>query len=355
MTLEELLDHPCAWFVDHDCGEVAISSRVRLARNLEGYAFPAMARHEELLEIRSGVLGTLSGLGFFEDGWVAETDAVAALERMLLFERSLMSREHVENTDTGGIGVSRNEQDVVMVNEEDHLRLQVVRPGLSLTEAWEEMEGLDDALDEALSYASSEQYGYLTSCPSNTGTGMRAGVMLHLPGLALMDEIRPVMRGLAKMGLAVRGPGGEGSEVDGFLYQISNQVTLGRSESEILQELDEVVNELVAHEYNARLRLNETRPNGLRDKVGRAAGVLQHAWELPSKEALDMLALVRLGLAMELLRLDDPHCIERLMVAVRPAHLQKAAGKTLNPEERDRFRAELVRSKLADLRKGPKL
>lgn len=217
------------------------------------------------------------------------------------------------------------------------------------------MEELDDALDEKLPYAASEKYGFLTSCPSNTGTGMRAGVMLHLPGLALMDEIRPVIRGLSKIGLAVRGPGGEGSDVDGFLYQISNQVTLGRSERDILEELDEVVNELITHEGNARQRLLENRPNGLRDKVGRAAGVLQHAWELPSKEALDLLALVRLGLAMELLALDEPHGIESLMVAVRPAHLQKAAGKPLKPEERDRFRAELVRSRLADLRKGPKL
>ena len=355
MTLQELIDHPCAWFVDHACGEVAISSRIRLARNVAGYPFPSRAEPVQLREIRHNVLRTLSQLDLFDQGWVSETDDVSARDRMLLFERSLMSREHMENEESGAIGVSRDEQDVVMVNEEDHLRLQVVRPGLSLESAWEEMQTLDASMEEHVDYAFSSKYGYLTCCPSNTGTGLRAGVMLHLPGLALLDEVRPVMRGLAKMGLAVRGPGGEGSDADGFLYQVSNQVTLGRSEQDIIGELHQVVDELVTHEYNARLRLEEVRPNGLRDKVGRAAGILQNAWELSSKEALDLLAMVRLGLAMDLLAVEEEHVVERLMIEVRPAHLQKLAGKELNPGERDRFRALRVRSKLAELRKGPKL
>lgn len=355
MTLEELLDHPCAWFVDHACEEIAISSRIRLARNLAGYPFPDRANGSQKNEIRRQVLDVLGQTGPFETGLLAPTEDMTPFERQLLFERSLISREHAERDEGGAIAVSRDEQDVVMVNEEDHLRLQVVRSGLSLYETWDEMTRLDDALDDKVDYAFAEPYGFLTCCPSNTGTGMRAGVMLHLPGLALMDEIRPVMRGLSKMGLAVRGLGGEGSEADGFLFQISNQITLGRTEEEILEELNERVAELIQHEIHARARLAENRPNGLRDKIGRAAGVLQNAWELQSKEALDLLSLVRLGVAMELLKLDTPHLIEQLMIEVRPCHLQKLAEKDLNPAERDRFRAEWVRSKLADLTKGPKL
>lgn len=355
MTLEELLDHPCAWFVDHACGEIAISSRIRLARNLAGYPFPARASGSQKNEIREQVLDALRGISPFERGLLQSTEDISPFERQLLFERSLISREHAEQDEGAAIAVSRDEQDVVMVNEEDHLRLQVVRSGLSLQETWNEMARLDDALDETIDYAFAEPYGYLTCCPSNTGTGMRAGVMLHLPGLAILDEIRPVMRGLGKMGLAVRGLGGEGSEADGFLFQISNQITLGRCEEEILEELQDIVTQLIQHEVHARARLAENRPNGLRDKIGRAAGVLQNAWELPSKEALDLLSLVRLGVAMELLTLDTPHVIEQLMIEVRPCHLQKLAEKDLNPAERDRFRAEWVRSKLADLSKGPKL
>jgi len=355
MTLEELLDHPCAWFVDHACGEIAISSRIRLARNVAGFPFPTRASGAQKNEIRQEILQVLRETDPFDSGLLAATEDMSPFERQLLFERSLISREHAELDEGGALAVSRDEQDVVMVNEEDHLRLQVVRSGLSLHETWEEMTRLDDAIDDKIDYAFAEPYGFLTCCPSNTGTGMRAGVMLHLPGLALLEEIRPVMRGLAKMGLAVRGLGGEGSEADGFLFQISNQITLGKAEEDILDDLNSIVTELIQHEIHARARLAENRPNGLRDKIGRAAGVLQNAWELQSKEALDLLSLVRLGVAMDLLKLDTPHVIEQLMIEVRPCHLQKLAEKELNPAERDRFRAEWVRSKLADLSKGPKL
>jgi len=355
MTLEELLDHPCAWFVDHKSEEIAISSRIRLARNVADAPFPNRARPEQKADIQENLLKILRRQDRFSQGWTAKSEEVKDADRMLLFERSLISREHAETDSGGGIGVSRDEQDVVMINEEDHLRLQVVRSGFSLREAWEEMAALDDALEAEIPYAFSPKYGYLTCCPSNAGTGMRAGVMMHLPGLALMEEIRPVMRGLNKMGLAVRGPGGEGSDAEGFLFQVSNQITLGRSEEDILRNLSEVVEELTAHERNARQRLTQNRPNGVRDKVGRAAGILQNAWELNSKEALELLALVRLGLAMKLLKLKTPHVVEQLMVEVRPAHLQRLAGRELTPEERDRFRAEWVRSKLAELTKGPKL
>lgn len=355
MTLDELLDRTCAWFTDHESTEIAISSRIRLARNIDGHSFPAGADAEERRQVLDQLLEVLGDLPFFADGLLIGMDDLTDLQKALLFERSLISREHAEQGQGSGLGISASEQDVVMINEEDHLRLQVVRPGLSLKDAWSEMAALDDALEEHVNFAFSERYGYMTSCPSNAGTGLRAGVMLHLPGLALMEEIRPVIRGLGKIGLAVRGLGGEGSEADGFLYQVSNQITLGRSETQIVDELDEIVRELINHERNARIRLEEGKPELLRDRVGRAAGTLRNAWMLPSKEALDLLSLVRLGLASDLLELDEPHGVENLMVKVRPAHLQRLTGRKLEPDERDRYRAGLVRSGLADLRKGNKL
>jgi protein arginine kinase len=355
MTIEELLDAPCTWFLDHDPSEIAISSRIRLARNIEGIPFPAHAKAKPRASICEHTLAMLRGSTHFEGGSFFRVDELSALQKAMLYERSLISKELAEEGEQSGLAVSADLRDVVMINEEDHLRLQVMRSGLSLNEIWTEISAVDDELEEVLEIAFSDRFGYLTCCPTNTGTGMRAGVMLHLPGLVLMEEIRPVLRGLGKLGLAVRGSGGEGSDADGFLYQISNQITLGRSEEAIIQDIQEVVGELILHEQNARLRLEETKPAALRDRVGRALGILQQAWILTSKEALDLLAIVRLGLSLDLLELDQAHEVEQLMVEVRPAHLQKLAVKELSADQRDIFRAEWVRSKLAELKKGRKL
>lgn len=355
MTIEELLDCPCTWFFDHDPSDIAISSRIRLARNLEGIPFPAHASAEQRLDVRSHTLEVLGRNPHFQDGSFFELDGFTDFQKALLFERSLISKDLASESEQGGLAVSKDLQDVVMINEEDHLRLQVMRAGFCLEEVWKEIVAVDDDLEASMAVAFSEEFGYLTCCPTNTGTGMRAGVMLHLPGLVLMEEIRPVIRGLGKIGLAVRGLGGEGSDADGFLYQISNQITLGRSEEDIIREMREVVEEIILHETNARLRLEQSKPAWLRDRVGRAYGVLRNSRILASKEALDLLALVRLGLALDLLIWDESHQVEQLMVDVRPAHLQKCAQRTLTMEQRDIFRAEWVRSKLADLKKGRKL
>lgn len=355
MTIEELLNTPCTWFFDHDPSDIAISSRIRLARNLQGIPFPAHASKDQRITLRNQALEVLKDNAHFKRGSFFDLENLSAIEKTLLFERSLISSDLAEECEEAGLAVSSDLKDVVMVNEEDHLRLQVMRAGFCLREVWEEVSSVDQDLEETMEVAFSEEMGYLTCCPTNTGTGMRAGVMLHLPGLVLMEEIRPVIRGLGKIGLAVRGSGGEGSDADGFLYQISNQITLGRTEEEIIAEIEDVVNELVIHEKNARIRLEESKPAWLRDRVGRAYGVLRNARVLASKEALDLLAMVRLGLALDLLSWDKSHQIEQLMVDVRPAHLQKCAGNELSMEQRDIFRAEWVRSRLADLQKGRRL
>ena len=355
MTIEELLDHPCTWFFGHDPSEIAISSRIRLARNLDGIPFPAHASPEQRKNLRDHALTVLQNSVHFKSGSFFEMDRLSEAQKALLYERSLISKDLADESAQAGLAVSEDLRDVVMINEEDHLRLQVMRSGFCLEEVWQEIVAVDDELEASLNMAFSEEYGYLTCCPTNTGTGMRAGVMLHLPGLVLMEEIRPVIRGLGKIGLAVRGSGGEGSEADGFLYQISNQITLGHREEDVISEIREVVEEMITHEQNARLRLEESKPAWLRDRVGRAYGVLRNARVLSSKEALDLLAMLRLGLALELLEWDAPHQVEQLMVDVRPGHLQKCAEQELPAEARDIFRAEWVRSRLADLKKGRKL
>lgn len=355
MTIDELIESPCTWFFDHDPSDIAISSRIRLARNLEGFPFPAHASSEQKNSLKMHSLEVLKKNPHFKKGSFFEMNDLSPLQKTLLYERSLISKDLAEDCEESGLAVSEDLRDVVMVNEEDHLRLQVMRSGFCLNEVWKEISSIDDDLEASMEVAFSEEVGYLTCCPTNTGTGMRAGVMLHLPGLVLMEEIRPVIRGLGKMGLAVRGSGGEGSDADGFLYQISNQITLGKTEAEILQEIQDVVNEMILHEVNARLRLEESKPAWLRDRVGRAYGVLKNSRVLASKEALDLLAMVRLGLALDLLEWDTSHQVEQLMVDVKPAHLQKCAGRNLSADERDIFRAEWVRSKLAELKKGTTL
>jgi len=355
MTIEELLDAPCTCFFDHDPSDIAISSRIRLARNLEGIPFPAHASADQRRDLRNHTLEVLRKNAHFKQGSFFEMDGFTDSQKALLFERSLISKDLAEESEQAGLAVSQDVCDVVMINEEDHLRLQVMRSGLCLDEVWQKICAVDDDLEASMEVAFSEEYGYLTCCPTNTGTGMRAGVMLHLPGLVLLEEIRPVIRGLGKIGLAVRGSGGEGSDADGFLYQISNQITLGKSEEEVIQEIQDVVEEMITHEQNARIRLEESKPAWLRDRVGRAYGVLRNARVLNSKEALDLLAMIRLGLALDLLEWEDTYHVEQLMVDVRPAHLQKCANRTLGADQRDIFRAEWVRSRLAELKKGRKL
>ena len=237
-----------------------------------------------------------------------------------------------------------------MVNEEDHLRLQAMKPGLDLRATWSRVSELDTEVEAVLDLAFSPRLGYLTACPTNIGTGMRASVMLHLPGLVLMNEINPVIKGMGKIGLAVRGLWGEGTEATGNMFQISNQITLGEREEDIVTNIEQIVTEIIEHEKNARLRLAEKKDSVLRDHVGRAFGILSHAHILSSKEALDLLSGLRLGVDLGILKLSDRRAIDELLLLTQPGHLQKMDDKMLKTKERDRARARLVRAKLASVR-----
>lgn len=352
MKVDDLMNRPSAWLAapNGPGTEVVISSRIRLARNVRDAAFPGWAGDDETMRLFRRLRQALGSVSALRDGVFWDVSALEALERHLLRERHLISSELAARKSGSGVAVSADETVSVMVNEEDHLRLQIMRPGLDLSAMWDVADRLDSEIEALIPFAFSPRLGFLTACPTNVGTGLRASVMLHLPALRLLDEMEPVNKGLDKIGLAVRGMFGEGTEASGNMFQISNQSTLGESEREIIQRLLQVVGELIGHEQNARQRLLEGSADRLRDHIGRAIGVLTYAYLLPSAEALDALSAVRLGMEMDLVRGAPAATINEVVMMTQPAHLQKLSGQLLDAAERDRQRARMIRGKLPAIR-----
>lgn len=346
MKVEELLKHPGAWLaVGTDTGPV-ISSRIRLARNLLSAAYPGWAGEEECERIWQELRPLLSSLKSLAPALEIGMADLDELDKQILFERHLISREQADKGKGSGLVLRSDEHLSAMVNEEDHLRLQGMRPGLDLRGIWNQIDGLDSEIERHVDYAFSAKLGYLTACPTNVGTGLRASVMLHLPGLVLMNEIGPVIKGMGKIGLAVRGLWGEGTEAIGNMFQISNQMTLGETEDHLITNIEQIVQEIIEHENNARARLMDRKETVVRDHVGRAFGILGHAHILTSKEGLDLLSGLRLGIDLGILTGVERRAIDELLLLTQPGHLQKMEHKALKPKERDRFRARLVRERL---------
>jgi protein arginine kinase len=343
MTLNELLQRHGGWLESGPEEGPVISSRVRLARNLRDTTFPGWASKDIRNRVWNDVLGAVDSMPDRARFMCWRMDELSSLDRELLFERHLISRDLAERQAGSGVFVDEDECRAVMVNEEDHIRLQSLQPGMNLRKAWETADEFDNALEATLSYAFSSKLGYLTACPSNVGTGMRASVMLHLPGLCLTEEIKPVINAVSKIGLAVRGLWGEGSEASGHMFQISNQITLGRPETEIIANLEQIVLEVIEHEKNARARLMEKQEIRVHDHVGRAYGILANAALMTTGEALDLLSALRMGIDLGLLPGIVRREIDLLFIRIHPAHLQKVAGVVLSSEERDIKRAQLVR------------
>jgi len=350
MKLAELLSRPSSWIACDDPEGVVISSRIRLARNLRGHSFPGWADEDENVAVWGMIEPILTGLPALPECVAIAMGDLTKIDRSVLFERHLISREHSEKTRGSGLLISINESVSIMVNEEDHLRIQVIAAGLELEKSWAKINTLDSEIEARVRYAFSPRLGYLTSCPSNVGTGLRASAMVHLSGLTLMEESAPVIKGCTKMGLAVRGLDGEGSDALGHIFQISNQVTLGRSEEDLVHELIEIMREVVNHEHNARIRLRQKRPEVLHNYVGRALGILRHAYILTSKESIEFLSALRLGVAMGLVQGITRTAVDECMLMTRPAHLQHTEGRKLKAGERDKFRANFVRTALAQAR-----
>lgn len=324
-----------------------LSSRIRLARNLRGVPFPDKAspavRKEVVARVREAAREPLP-----EQQLLAEC---TPLYRQQLFEDHLISHALLEGRPESAVCMSRDRQRAAMVNEEDHLRIQALRPGLGLREAWADADALDDELERLLDYAFSAALGYLTSCPSNVGTGLRASVLMHLPALVLMNEMDPIVNGLGKIGLAVRGRWGEGTAALGHMFQISNQLTLGMPETRTVEDLEAIVREIAGHEQNARDRLRQERKTFAEDLAARAEGILGAARLMTAQEALERLSELRLGIALGLVPGIGMPQVDRLLLDVQPAHLQAAVGRNMTAEERDVERARRLRD---ELRRAPK-
>ncbi len=350
MNINDLITQPTAWLPrSADDGGIVVSSRIRLARNLKDTAFPGWAGETESTRIWDNLQTILREAKALKHPFAVDMGDCSTLDRHILFERHLISRELAERKAGSGLLLRRDESLSVMVNEEDHVRMQALRPGLDLNGAWLEATTLDNELEQAVDFAFSPQLGYLTACPSNVGTGLRASVMLHVPGLVMVKEMNAVVKGMAKIGLAVRGLWGEGSEASGHLFQLSNQMTLGEAEEEIIANLEQIVLEIVEHEQNARWRLFEQNEAYLQDRIWRACGILEHARILNSKEALDLLSDLRLGINMGIVKQWPHRIVNDLLVQTQPGHLQKRQGRRLKPAERDVARATQVREQLTTM------
>jgi protein arginine kinase len=326
--------------------DIVISSRIRLARNLAAFPFSNRATAYQKTEIENLLRERIAKLEFDPRLEYVNVPSLTALDRQFLVERQLISRELASSDGPRGVALVPRETVSLMVNEEDHLRLQVMRSGFALDEAWQDIDRVDDMLEQRVSYAFSEEFGYLTACPTNVGTGMRASVMLHLPALDWTKSIEKVFRALQKINLAVRGLYGEGSRASGHFYQISNQVTLGKSESKILEEIREVVPTMITYERQARATLLRESRQLLQDRISRAYGTLCNATMMTSEETMDLLSSVRLGVNLGLLddvRIDT---VNELFIHTQPAHLQKLRGELLDSEERNTARARYLRSRL---------
>lgn len=350
MILDDMVRRHGSWLEAGINEGPVISSRIRLARNMEEYCFPGWASEEQNHAVWKQVSTIFENMSQNFICWsMTETPE---LEKEILFERHLISQELAGQDDSCGVFVTPDECLSIMVNEEDHVRIQSLQPGLNLQGAWQAADRIDDQLEEELNYAFSPKLGYLTSCPSNVGTGMRASVMLHLPGLVLIKEMEPVINGISKIGLAVRGMWGEGTEAAGNMFQISNQSTLGRREDEIIAHLEQIVLELVGHETDARERLRKEQPLIVEDQVARAFGILSNARLLSSIETLNLMSTLRLGLDMGMLDQFSRRELDMLFISIQPAHLQKLENKDLDPEERDVVRAHMLRKFMENATKG---
>jgi protein arginine kinase len=350
MAFRNILSKTSDWLRgDGPHHQIVVSSRVRLARNLRGMAFPGWAKKAERATILEKIRPTVEALPEMGDAYSLLCQELTALEKQVLVERHLISREHALRGVGSAVVMNRRQNLSIMINEEDHLRMQALRSGLQLRAAYKAINKVDTELEECLDFAFDSTLGYLTACPSNVGTGMRASAMLHVPGLVLSEQINQVIQAVNKIGLAVRGLYGEGTEALGNLFQISNQTTLGEKEEDIVDRLQKVILQIIEHEQNARQTLIQRRSKTLLDNIGRSYGILRHSHSMSSKEALNLLSLAKLGFDLGFYPNEMRAVADELFMETQPAHLQKDWHQKLAAEERDVLRAEIIRKKLENL------
>lgn len=324
---------------------IVLSTRIRLARNLARHPFPGWAKESQRREILTLCERALTSLDVFQRGTFLEMETLSGLDRQVLVERHLVSLELTREKQGAGVVFSRDQSYAVMVNEEDHLRIQVLRGGFRLKPLWKSANDLDSAIEHKLDFAFSPTLGYLTACPTNLGTALRASAMLHLPALVMAGHMDKVVRMVNQVGMAVRGLFGEGSDAKGSIFQISNQQTLGESEEEILKRLQNVLQAIIRQETNARQKLLEDDRMKFFDRIGRALGIIRHAYMLSSEESMNLLSLMRLAVDVGMFPPAVRTLVDRLFIEAQPAHVQAACRGEMKAEARDRARAQLIRER----------
>src|SRR2546430_4189612 len=323
-----------------------MSSRVRLARNLQVMPFPGWAENPGRVKALELIRPAVEALPQMAGAFSESMDNLSVMEKQILVERHLISREHQAKGVGSGLVLNQEETLCVMINEEDHLRMQALRPGLQLRSAWLAIDQADTVLEKRLDYAFSNDLGYLTACPTNIGTGIRVSAMLHLPALVLSEQINQIIQAVNKLGLAVRGLYGEGTEALGNVFQVSNQMTLGEAETDIVERLNKVLTQLIEHEENARGTLLEKKHKMVFNHIGRAYVILANAHSISSKETMNLLSLMQMGVDVGLFPGVDRSLVDELFILTQPAHLQKQHSEKLSAEERDLLRADMVRERL---------
>jgi len=348
MKLSDLTSRAGEWLRGSGpMSEIVISSRIRLARNIAGHRFLTKLTRHQRQEVENKSRQTILGAQLANETLYVDLDSAPDVDRTLLVERHLISKQHATSEGARGVAVAENETLSIMVNEEDHLRIQVLRSGLQLEEAWEQITEIDDKLEAKLDFAFHPRFGYLTACPTNVGTGIRVSVMLHLPALKLTGEIEKVFRAAKDMRLAVRGLYGEGTEATGDFYQISNQTTLGKTEEEIISDFKHIViPKIIDYEHHARKTLLSDRTVALDDKVHRALGVLRSARLMAGEETLFLLSHLRMGVHLGRIKGIDLRTINELFLLTQPSHLTKMLGRKLEGDMRRAARAEFIRQRL---------
>jgi protein arginine kinase len=349
----EVDGHGLSWLEERGADyEIVLSTRVRLARNIQGFPFATQASGEDRDRLLKATCGALEDNDFLGDTDIWRMSELEPSERNRLLERHLVSRELIagaggEPLRAAALAIQRDRALGLMINEEDHLRLQVLAGGFQLDRAWKEVEQLDEEIGQRLPYAFHHEFGFLTSCPTNVGTGLRASVLIHLPGLVLTKEIHKVLQGIGQLGLTYRGLYGEGSEIVGNFFQISNQTTLGKTEEDLIDHLGSIVSRVIDYEKQARVVLLREAPAVLEDKVWRAYGILRRARSISFEEMMNLLSGVRLGLSLKLLQTPCVQTVSRIMIYAQTAHLERAARRRLDETDADVFRATFVREALA--------
>ncbi|MFA5117559.1 MAG: protein arginine kinase [Candidatus Omnitrophota bacterium] len=351
MELNDLMKHTSEWLKGSGPhSDIVISSRIRLARNLEKIPFPNWANKKQAKQVLDTVVDAVGKVACLNKTSVLKMADISNIDKQFLVERHLMSLEHAQKDNFRAIVIDEDEVISLMINEEDHIRIQVMQSGFNLYECWNIINRIDDGLAGELKFAFLPDWGYLTACPTNTGTGMRGSVMLHLPALVMARQVNHVLAAIAKLSFTTRGLYGEGTQASGNFFQISNQVSLGQKEEEIIENINGLIRQIIEQENQAREVLLSQNRAMVEDKVNRSFGILKSAHIITSQETIELLSMVRLGFDMGMVKDIDRRTINELFIIIQPAHLQRLDEKKVSSQERDVKRAELIRKRLTNSR-----